>query len=328
METQPLTMLAVRQGGTSVDQIGVCMGPRPVARSGEVLVRIEASAINPFDLGVVLGRKSSGALQFIPGRDMAGVVKVGPSDLVGRQVWATGGEFGSDRDGFHAEYAVLPVSGCRVRPPGLTTEESASVGVAFTTAWHGLVESGGMQLGDRVLVTGAAGAVGTAALQLARWSGIEVIIALVLNDSEAEIAERYGATITVKEPSVLAELDVVHRPTLCLDTVGAPVLNSVVGVLNSGGRVVNISTPGDGMASIDLRTLYRHHLVLRGLGTGTVDVVRDAQVLELLGRGFETGMLQPPQISQVFALSDAADAYGFLTTHPAGKVVLQMQKPE
>jgi NADPH2:quinone reductase len=325
MKTEPKTMLAVREGGASTDQIRVSSGPRPIPREEEVLVHVEASAINPFDLGVVLGRTTPGPLEHIPGRDMAGVVEAGPAELVGRHVWATGGEFGSRRDGFHAEYAVLPATACGMRPSQLSTEESASVGVAFTTAWYGLIETGELQLGDRVLISGAAGAVGTAALQLARWSGIEQIMALVRSDSEAEVARKYGATMTILEPSLLARLDVDHRPTLCLDTVGSPVLNGVVGALNDGGRIVNISTPGDGMATIDLRTFYRHRLVLRGLGTGAYDVVRGAQVLEQLRPGFEEGKLQPPQISDVFPLARATDAYGLLNaTHPPGKVVLQM----
>jgi NADPH2:quinone reductase len=325
MESEPETMVAVRHGGATTDQIKVTAGPRPVAREDEVLVRVEASAVNPFDLGIALGRTTPGLLGHIPGRDVAGIVEAGPAELIGRPVWATGGEFGLRRDGFHAEYAVLPATGCGMRPSRLSTEESASVGVAFTTAWYGLIETGAMQLGDRVLISGAAGAVGSAALQLARWSGIELIIALVRNDSEAEVARKYGATMTVQEASLLAKLDADHRPTLCLDTVGSPVVNDVVGALDDGGRIVNISTPGDGMATIDLRTFYRHRLVLRGLGTGAYDATRGAQVLEQLRPGFESGRLQPPQISEVFPLARAAEAYGLLNSaHPPGKVVLQM----
>ena len=81
MSSTPPTMLAVRQGGARPDQVVVSEGPRPAAGADEVLVRVEAAAINPFDLGVVLGHGAITALAKIPGRDMAGVVEEGDPAL-------------------------------------------------------------------------------------------------------------------------------------------------------------------------------------------------------------------------------------------------------
>jgi NADPH:quinone reductase len=137
-------MRAVRQGGSRADDIAVGEAKRPVPGDGDVLVRVEASAINPFDLTIVLGHDAPAPLACIPGRDLAGIIESGAAELVGTPLWATGGEFGSRQDGFHAEYAVLPAAGVRERPGRLSAEQAASVGVAFTTAWHGLIEAGGL----------------------------------------------------------------------------------------------------------------------------------------------------------------------------------------
>ena len=325
---QPTSMLALRQGGERAEQIVVSAGPVPRPAADDVLIRVEAAAINPSDLGVVLGHHSPTALEYIPGRDLAGVVEAGPPGLVGERVWATGGEFGTRRDGFHAEYAVLPATAVRSRPDGLSAEQAASVGVAFTTAWYGLVERGALQLGDRVLVTGAAGAVGTAAVQIARWAGLSRVGGLFLNDGEAETARRYGATISVSDPARLLEVDIPQQPTLCLDTVGGDVLDDIVHAMAPEGRIVNISTPGDGLVTFSLRDFYRRRLTLRGLATGTYDAIRGAQVLEIVGEGFASGALRAPDIAATFPLEQATDAYALMGTHPAGKIVLTMARAQ
>lgn len=205
MNTDQATMRALDQGGSQAGDIAAGEAKRPVPGDGDVLVRVEASAINPFDLSIVLGHDSPTALAYIPGRDMAGIVESGPAELVGTPVWVTGGEFGSRRDGFHAEYAVLPVAGVRRRPDRLSAAEAASVGVAFTTAWYGLVTVGGLGPGDRVLVTGGAGSVGSAAIQIARWRGASQIQALVLNDEQAQQAAQWGASLATPDAGQLAK---------------------------------------------------------------------------------------------------------------------------
>ncbi len=246
---------------------------------------------------------------------------------MGEKVWATGGELGTRRDGFQAEYTVLPTAGVQVRPSRLTAVEAASVGVAFTAAWYGLVEGASVHLGDRVVVTGGAGAVGSAVVQLARWSGVVQVTAVVRDDAEVATARHFGATACVKDAGELVDLDESVRPTLCFDTVGGPVLPDVVKAMARGGRIVNLSATGDGQVTFDLDQFYRSRLSLHGFGTGTSDVVQNARVLALLRPGFDNGQLQPPQIAATFPLSKAADAYAAMEQHPQGKVVLTMGVP-
>src|SRR5277367_5399491 len=92
----------------AIEDLKVSEVPVPSIGSGDVLVKIEASGINPSDLGSVLGRFPTAMLPRIVGRDFAGKVVEGPGDVIGAEVWGSGGDLGILRDGTHAEYVVLP----------------------------------------------------------------------------------------------------------------------------------------------------------------------------------------------------------------------------
>ena len=98
-----------------------------------------------------------------PGRDYSGIVVDGPADLLGKEVWGSGGELGIDRDGTHARHLVIDASCVRAKPSTLSLREAGAVGVPFITASEGLREAGGVREGDIVLVLGGNGKVGQAA---------------------------------------------------------------------------------------------------------------------------------------------------------------------
>jgi NADPH:quinone reductase-like Zn-dependent oxidoreductase len=97
----------------------------------------------------------------ILGHDFAGRVCEGPADLIGQDVWGSGGELGIWRHGTHAEYLALPRDGVAPRPRALSVEAAAAVGVPFLTAWAALMDRDRLQAGEWVIIAGAAGAVGS-----------------------------------------------------------------------------------------------------------------------------------------------------------------------
>src|SRR2546422_3581374 len=141
--------------------------PRPEFSPQEVLIEIHAAALNPSDIASAEGRFDHAPLPRILGHDFAGRVCEGPADLIGQDVWGSGGDLGIWRDGTHAEYLAIPRDGVALRPRALSVEEAATVGVPFFTAWAALLDRGGLQAGEWVIIAGAAGAVGRAAGQLA-----------------------------------------------------------------------------------------------------------------------------------------------------------------
>src|SRR3989442_103098 len=157
--------------------------PRPEFSPHEVLIEIHAAALNPSDIASAEGRFDHAPLPRILGHDFAGRVCEGPADLIGQDVWGSGGDLGIWRDGTHAEYLAIPRDGVALRPRALSVEEAATVGVPFFTAWAALLDRGGLQAGEWVIIAGAAGAVGSAAVQLAAAHHAKVI-ALVRNASD------------------------------------------------------------------------------------------------------------------------------------------------
>src|SRR5919199_42650 len=201
--------------------------PKPDTREGEVLVEIHAAAVNRSDVLNARGSFPFTTLPRIPGRDFAGVVVEGPQDLLGTEVWGTGGgELGFVRDGSHARYLALSRNAVVPKSDTLSLEEAAALGLAYVTAGSALVELGGISAGETVLITGAAGGVGSAAVMIARWKGARVIGA-IKDESESEIAERTGVEIIVDTSredvtdAVLAATD-GHGVNLVLDAVGGP----------------------------------------------------------------------------------------------------------
>ena len=141
--------------------------PRPEPRDGEALVQVKAAAINPSDVKNVAGHFKS-ALPQIPGRDYAGVVVAGSAEK-GLEVWGSGAGFGVAHDGAHAEYVVVPSDWIAQKPPQLSMEQAAAIGVPYLAAWSALLIAGNVQAGETVLIIGVSGAVGRAATQIAHW---------------------------------------------------------------------------------------------------------------------------------------------------------------
>jgi NADPH:quinone reductase len=290
LQTDSIVMKALRferYGPPSV--LSIQELPLPVPEEGEVLVQIKASSINPSDIGTVAGRFHS-QLPMTPGRDFAGVV-VDDGEWSGKQVWGTGAGFGIVRPGAHAEFVAVPSSWLSEKPKGLSMEQAAVVGVAYLAAWQSLVEAGRIQKGERLLVTGASGAVGNAAIQIAHWQGASVVGAdiaggptdadVFLNLKETELAS--GVERATDDKGV----DIV------LDTVGGNLFSSCLRALRIGGRqiaIANIAGP-DSEVHLNLTDFYHHQLHLIGVDTQKLTGSENAGVMNHLREGFQAGFL-------------------------------------
>src|SRR5919112_6143946 len=153
--------------------------PRPDTGEGEVLIEVHAAAVNRSDVLNARGSFTFTTLPRILGRDFAGAVVEGPPELVGKEVWGTGGgELGFIRDGSHARYLAVSRNAVVPKSATLSLEEAGASGLAYVTAGSALLELGNVSEGETILVTGAAGGVGSAAVMIARWKGARVIGAI------------------------------------------------------------------------------------------------------------------------------------------------------
>jgi NADPH:quinone reductase len=286
--------------------------PLPALEQGEVLVQIKASSINPSDVATVGGRFHS-KLPMTPGRDFSGLVVEGGA-WTGKQVWGTGAGFGVVRPGSHAEFVSLPGAWLSEKPAQLSMEEAAVVGVSYLTGWRCLVEAGHLQKGERLLVTGGAGAVGSAAIQIAHWKGASVLAADTAGRApEADIGLNLKETDLVRgvmEATGGKGVDIV------LDTVGADLFSLCLRTLRVGGRQIAIANSAGPDANVDLNLtdFYHNQLHLIGVDTQKLTGPEIAGMMNHLREGFEAGFLHVSQ-PETNKFDDAVDAY----TKVAGK---------
>ena len=302
--------------------------PTPSIKDGQVLVKIEASGINPSDIASIQGRFPGSVLPRIVGRDFAGRVVGGSSSLLRADVWGTGGDLGISRNGTHAEYVALPESAVARRPKNLSVEQAAGAALPFVTAFSALVRIGGLKSGEWVIVSGAAGAVGHAAIQLAHARGARVI---ALVKDEAESAASVLGDVEAIARSDRGDLaDTVRTATggkgadLALNGVGSSVFQSLLGALAAGGRQVVYSVSDGRDITLDLLPFFQHQYTISGLNTQGMDATTCAAILKELGPLFESGVIKPLTIGSQYSLDDAAIAYVHVASGSRGKTVFLM----
>jgi NADPH:quinone reductase len=278
--------------------------PVPDLKPGEALIELHASAINPSDVKNVAGVFKA-SLPRIPGRDFAGLVVAGEG-WKGKQVWGSGAGFGVWRDGTHAEYIVVSSDGLSEKPADLSMEEASTVGVPYIAAWSGLVDAANIQAGEIVLITGALGAVGRAAIQIAHWKKAQVIGADISNGlSDADVL----VNTRVKDlPVEVKALTDGKGADLVFDGVGGPMFETCLKSLRIGGRQVAITSVGNGRVEFCLVDFYHNLQHLMGVDTVKLAGPAIAKIMDKLRAGFEDGHLRASPV-QRWSLDQAIDAY-------------------
>ncbi len=280
--------------------------PLPVLHDDEVLVQVKASSINPSDIATVAGRFHS-KLPMTPGRDFAGLVVAGGA-WTGKQVWGTGSGFGVVRPGAHAQFVTLPSSWLSEKPEALSLEQAAAVGVPYITAWQSLIEVGHLQKGERLLITGAAGAVGSAAIQIAHWKGASVVAADIV-----QAAPEADVFVNLKEAdlaSAARQATGGHGVDMVLDTVGGNLFNSCLRSLRVGGRQIAITNSAGPAAEVhlNLTDFYHNQSHLIGVDTQKLTGPEIAAIMNHLREVFLAGFLRVSQI-EANPFEKAIEAY-------------------
>jgi NADPH:quinone reductase-like Zn-dependent oxidoreductase len=260
--------------------------PRPTPAAGEVLVQVHAAGITFAELGwdETWMRDGVDRTPVIPSHEVSGVVsELGPGVCgvaVGDEVY---GLIRFDRDGAAAEYVAVPADDVAARPRTVTHVEAAAVPLAALTAWQGLVDRAGLTRGDRVLVHGAAGGVGSYAVQIAALAGADVTATAFAKD--ADFVRGLGATRVV-DPD---REDFDARPQVydvVFDTVGGTTLDRSFQVVRRGGRLVTLQSP----PSQDQASRY-------GITATFFIVSPDRPALDTLARLVDGGRLRGGDVS-------------------------------
>lgn len=309
--------VTVRDGAVVVEE-----HPDPSPQAGEILVRVRGAGLNGADVLQMKGHYPAppGSPPDIPGLEFAGeVAECGPGVHrfePGDRVMAVVGGGGQAELIAVNERLVMPV------PEDLDWDAAGGIPEVFTTAHDAIFTQGALKVGERLLVHGAAGGVGTAAVQLGQLAGARVT-ATVRNETSRERIAALGVNAIDPEGfEATGPYDVV------LELVGAPNMAGNLKALAERGRICVIGVGAGAKAEINLVALMGKRGAIHASTLRARSLEDKAAAARLMERsvlpGFATGDLTVP-IARTFALEEAADAYAyFQEPGKLGKVVLTL----
>lgn len=322
-------MLVERTGTPDVMQLRDV--PRPAPRAGQVLLRVEAVGVNFADVLNVAGQYlTAPKLPHIPGMELAGTVEAlgeGVSGVqVGQRVAALGGTGGL------AEYAAVPAAGLVPVPDSFTPAQAAAFPVSYMTAYHALKTLGRGEAGEWVLVQAAAGALGTASVQLAVALGMKVI-ALASTEEKLQIARDLGADVTILQD----DPERVQKVREAAGGQGVPLLLEVVGgsrfeeslkMVAPLGRIVFIGNASREEVSLNPAALMKRNISVTGLWL--TSLMTDPRISAAAAQGLTPLIASGkvvPQVGPTYALTDSPRAFqDMLDRKTTGKVIIEPQR--
>ena len=310
----PATMKAIRYhayGDASVLQYEDAPVPRPGA--GEMLVRVRGAGVNPVDWKIRKGGWKGLGLEFplIPGYDVSGTVEsVGEGVTRFKRGDAIMGFLSVRRGGGYAEHAIVREDEAALRPAKVDDVSAAAIPLAAVTAWQALIDTAKLASGQTVLIHGAAGGVGTFAVQIAKARGAKVIG--TASAANGDFLKGLGVDQFVDYKSQRFE-DVVKGVDVVLDSIGGDTLERSFATVKPGGIVVTIADDPARFASA--------HPGVRAAGLmAHPDAGELAQIAALV----DAGTIKPV-VSQVLPLAEARRAHEMSESgHTRGKIVLRV----
>jgi len=298
--------------------------PTPKPQAGQVLVKIHAAGVNPYDTYMRAGTYAiKPPLPYTPGSDAAGVVeavgsgvtKVKPGDRVYTAKTITGA---------YAEYTLTLEDQVQKLPANITFDQGAAIWVPYGTAYHALKQEAKARAAETVLVHGASGGVGTAALQIARAEGLTVF-GTAGTDKGLDLVKREGAHQAFNHTKP-GYTDEILKATggrgvdIVLEMLANANLAADLKLLATYGRVIVIGNRGE--ITINPRDLMSRRASVRGFTLWAVTPAETAEIHAALYAGFENGTLRPV-VGKEIPLAEAARAHKeVLAPGASGKIIL------
>ncbi|MGN5953591.1 NAD(P)H-quinone oxidoreductase [Sphingobacterium lactis] len=314
-------------GGPEVLEVmeheGLIPGPK------EVLLDVKAAGINRPD---VFQRKGNypapaGAIADIPGLEVAGIVKAFGEDVkdfkIGDEVLAllAGGGYATE--------VCVDEGLCIKKPSNLSFEDAASLPETLFTVWHNVFQRGGLKKGDRLLVHGGSGGIGSMAIQLATHFGAQVYCT-VGNEEKAAFALKMGAVKAINYhledfENELKKLGI----NIILDSIGGSYFEKNINLLNEDGRLIQINATTGAKVTLNLLKLMQKRILLTGstLRARDLDFKRalTKEIQDVLIPLFANGTFES-MLTKVFTLDEVVQAHQYFDSQEHfGKIVLTME---
>jgi NADPH:quinone reductase-like Zn-dependent oxidoreductase len=331
-DAQPLAVEArcVRLAARAADpaSLAPAVERRKLARAeNEVLIEVKAAAVNPSDVKAATGAMAYAVFPRTPGRDYAGVIIDGPSEMIGREVFGSSGDLGIRRDGTHATHLAVEADAVVEKPTSISWEEAAGIGVPFVTAMEGFRRAGLPKNDETVLVMGVNGKVGQAAVQIASWRGARVIGVSRKREpyeghanAEVEVIDASAVEVATR----VRELTGGKGADIVFNTVGDPYFQAANKSLALRGRQILIAAIHP-IVPFDILEFYRGQHSYVGVDTLALSSVATAAVLRELSPGFASGHLKPFPIrpAAIYPLDDAKRAFVAVAGSSRDRVILR-----
>ena len=309
-------------GGPQV--LKLAEAPMPQPNPTQVLIRMRAAGVNPVDTYIRAGSYAlKPTLPYIPGSDGAGVIETVGDDVSvfkpGDRVYTA-----AATNGTYAEVVVCDAVRVHPLPPGISFTQGAAIGVPYATAYRALFQRGAAVRGETVLVHGASGGVGVAAVQLARAHGLRVL-ATAGTERGRQLVAGEGADQVFDHHAPEYLRDILQATggagvNLILEMLANLNLGNDLALLASRGRVVMIGSRGQ--VKIDPRDAMSRDADIRGMVLFNTPVAELAGIHAALFAGLEAGDLRPI-IGKEFPLEKASEAHEAVMQPGAfGKIVL------
>ena len=318
--------------------------PKPAPKPGEALVRVRAVGINHVDLDHRAGTsRIPVTFPHILGREFAGELAGNAGDFKeGDRVWVTcripcrrcelclagrdnlcikEGYFGLDIPGGYAEYVAVPIANLNPLPSHVRFEDAAAAQIAFGTAWHVLINRGGLQAGQTVLIQAAGSGIGSAAVQVAKLAGAAMIIATASSEKKLAQAKALGATHLInynggKFADQVMGLTGGRGVDVVMEHIGGEVFIESLKCLARGAIIVTVGAHAGEVVQFDIIPFFRKELRLAGSKNASVLELRKVMGLVADGK-------LKPVVHKALPLGQAAEAHRVVDSRDFfGKVIL------
>lgn len=317
---------------TGVDALQWKELPTPQPKAGEVLIEIKAASLNFPDLLIVQNKyQHKPPLPFVPGSEYAGVVAAvgeGVTHLkVGQNVACLSGTGG------FATHTIAPAALCMPLPPGFPHADAAAFIMTYATGHHGLIDRGELKAGETVLVLGAAGGVGTAAIQIAKAAGARVIAA-ASSDQKCELCRSIGADATInysKDTPQGSFRDVIKQLTdgkgldVVYDPVGGDFAEPAFRSMAWRGRYLVIGFTAGPIPSLPLNLPLLKGASIVGVFWGSFsrhEPKKNAAMLQELAQWYLQGKIKPV-IDRQLPMAELKAAFEYMGSRAVkGKLVM------
>ena len=302
--------------------------PTPLPGPGEVLIRIEAASLNFPDLLIVQNKyQMKPPLPFVPGSEFAGVIEALGQDVenlkIGQRVACLQGTGG------FATHTLAPAQICLPLTDSFNAVDAAAFIMIYATSYHALVDRAGLKQGETILVLGAAGGVGSSAIQIAKALGANVIAAASTAE-KCDVCKKLGAdaTINYSEENLRDQIKILTNgrgPDVIYDPVGGDITEQAFRSIAWRGRYLVVGFASGPIPSIPLNLVLLKGASLVGVFWGDFakrEPEKNSEMMKTLSIWYENNKIKP-KIDQILPMQDLMAAYERMSARAVqGKLVL------